>query len=70
MMARAGSELGDVLFSVINLARHLGLDGELALRQAIDRFEARFRHMESLGPVDGLSLDQLDQRWEQAKHEH
>jgi tetrapyrrole methylase family protein/MazG family protein len=68
--ARAGSELGDVLFSVINLARHLGLDGELALRQAIDRFEARFRHMESLGPVDGLSLDELDQRWEQAKHDH
>jgi MazG family protein len=65
--ARAESELGDVLFSVINLARHLGLDGELALRQAIDRFETRFRHMESLGPVDGLSLDQLNQRWEQAK---
>jgi tetrapyrrole methylase family protein/MazG family protein len=65
--ARVESELGDVLFSVINLARHLGLDGELALRQAIDRFETRFRHMESRGPVDGLSLDQLNQRWEQAK---
>ena len=63
----ANSELGDVLFSVINLARHLGVDGELALRQAIDRFEARFRHMESIGPLDGLTLDELDQRWEQAK---
>ncbi|MGH8950599.1 MAG: nucleoside triphosphate pyrophosphohydrolase [Acidimicrobiia bacterium] len=63
----ANSELGDVLFSVINLARHLGVDGELALRQAIDRFEARFRHMESIGPLDGLTLAQLDQRWEQAK---
>ena len=63
----ANSELGDVLFSVINLARHLGVDGELALRQAIDRFEARFRHMESIGPLDGLTLDELDRRWEQAK---
>lgn len=65
--AEAESELGDVLFSVINLARHLGLDGELALRGAIDRFEARFRHMESSGPLVGLSLDELDRRWERAK---
>ncbi|MGH8923570.1 MAG: nucleoside triphosphate pyrophosphohydrolase [Acidimicrobiia bacterium] len=65
---RAGSELGDVLFSVVNLARHLGLDGEIALRQAIDRFETRFRAMESTGSLDGLSLDELDQRWERAKH--
>jgi tetrapyrrole methylase family protein / MazG family protein len=66
--AEAESELGDVLFSVINLARHLGLDGELALRGAVDRFEARFRHMESIGSLHGLSLDELDRRWEQAKH--
>jgi tetrapyrrole methylase family protein/MazG family protein len=63
----AESELGDVLFSVINLARHLGVDGEVALRGAIDRFEARFRHMEGSGPLDGLSLDELNRRWEQAK---
>ncbi|MGH8871396.1 MAG: nucleoside triphosphate pyrophosphohydrolase [Acidimicrobiia bacterium] len=65
--AEAESELGDVLFSMINLARHLGLDGELALRRAIDRFETRFRHMESAGPLEGLSLDELNLRWEQAK---
>jgi len=64
---RAESELGDVLFSVINLARHLGLDGEVALRRAIDRFESRFRSMEAVGPVDGMSLDELNERWEQAK---
>jgi ATP diphosphatase len=63
----AESELGDVLFSVINLARHLGVDGELALRGAIDRFEARFRHMEGVGPLDGLTLDELNRRWEEAK---
>jgi tetrapyrrole methylase family protein / MazG family protein len=64
---RAESELGDVLFSVINLARHLGLDGEVALRKAIDRFEARFRLMEGAGPMEGVSLEELNQRWEQAK---
>ncbi|HEX5694866.1 MAG TPA: MazG nucleotide pyrophosphohydrolase domain-containing protein, partial [Acidimicrobiia bacterium] len=63
----AESELGDVLFSVINLARQLGLDGEVALRKAIDRFETRFRLMEGAGPVEGVSLDELNQRWEQAK---
>ncbi len=63
----AESELGDVLFSVINLARHLGIDGELALRGAVDRFETRFRSMESAGSLDGLTLDELDRRWEQAK---
>jgi MazG family protein len=63
----AESELGDVLFSVINLARHLGVDGEVALRGAVDRFEARFRQMEGSGPLDGLSLDELNRRWEEAK---
>jgi tetrapyrrole methylase family protein/MazG family protein len=63
----AQSELGDVLFSIIHLARHLGIDGELALRQAIDRFETRFRHMETRGPLEGLTLDEMNRRWEQAK---
>jgi tetrapyrrole methylase family protein/MazG family protein len=63
----AQSELGDVLFSIINLARHLGIDGELALRQAIDRFETRFRHMEARGPLEGLTLDEMNRRWERAK---
>lgn len=63
----AESELGDVLFSVVNLARHLGVDGEVALRGAIDRFETRFRHMEDTGSLEGLSLDELNQRWDEAK---
>jgi tetrapyrrole methylase family protein/MazG family protein len=64
---KAESELGDVLFSVINLARHLGLDGELALRGAIDRFESRFRSMEAVGPIAGLSLEEMNLRWDEAK---
>jgi uncharacterized protein YabN with tetrapyrrole methylase and pyrophosphatase domain len=64
---KAESELGDVLFSVINLARHLGLDGELALRGAIHRFESRFRSMEAVGPIAGLSLEEMNLRWDEAK---
>jgi tetrapyrrole methylase family protein/MazG family protein len=64
---RAESELGDVLFSVINLSRHLGVDGEVALRKAVDRFETRFRAMEAAGPVEGLSLHELNDRWERVK---
>jgi MazG family protein len=63
----AGSELGDVLFSVVNLARHLGVDGEVVLRGAVDRFDARFRSMESSGPLEDVSLEELNERWEQAK---
>lgn len=69
-MGGAGSiddEIGDVLFTVANLARHLGVDTELALQRAVDRFETRFRAMEAEGPLDGLDLDGLNQRWERAK---
>lgn len=63
----AGKELGDVLFAAVNVARHLGVDPEIVLRSANRRFEARFRLMESEGPLDGLTLDELDARWERAK---
>jgi tetrapyrrole methylase family protein / MazG family protein len=60
-------ELGDLLFSVINLARHLGVEPELALRRSTSTFEQRFRRMEQDGPLDGLDLDELNRRWEKAK---
>jgi tetrapyrrole methylase family protein/MazG family protein len=60
-------EWGDVAFTLVNLARHLGVDPELALRRAAGRFEARFRSMESMADLDGLSLDELDRLWERAK---
>lgn len=62
-----GSELGDVLFSVVNLARHLGMDPEMSLLGATGRFESRLRRMEVEGPLDELTLEQLDERWERAK---
>jgi MazG family protein len=64
---RVPEELGDVLFTVVNLARHLTVDPELALRGAIDRFISRFEEMEMMGPLEGLSLAELDERWEKAK---
>ena len=64
---RVPEELGDVLFTVVNLARHLNIDPELALRSAIERFTNRFGAMEAMGPLDGLTLAELDERWEQAK---
>lgn len=60
-------EIGDMLFSVVNLARHLGVDPELALTGTIQRFIDRFSSMERMGPLEGLSLEELDQRWEIAK---
>ena len=61
------AEIGDLLFAVVNLARHLQVDPELALTGSIRRFTSRFSAMEKVGPLDGLSLADLDARWEEAK---
>lgn len=65
-------ELGDVLFTVVNMTRRCGLDAEAVLRQANQKFETRFQHMEraALEAGSGLaqeSLGQLEQRWQAAK---
>jgi tetrapyrrole methylase family protein/MazG family protein len=62
-------ELGDVLFSLVNLARHLHIDPEMSLRQAVDRFSDRFRSMEATGDLHALTLDELNALWETAKRE-
>lgn len=72
--ARREAELGDLLFSVVNLARHLGIDAELALRRANDRFARRYRHLEqalaSRGqPAETVSAELLDSLWRAAKAE-
>lgn len=61
------SELGDVLFSIVNLARHLNFDPELSLQASATRFESRFRSMESHGDLSELSLDELNSLWESSK---
>lgn len=64
---RQTDELGDLLFAVVNLARRMDVDPEGALRRATERFDRRFRAMEEAGPLEGLTLQELDERWEAAK---
>ena len=66
------NELGDVLFTVVNAARHLKVDSEAALRKANRRFETRVRSAESDAAAEGTSLleesaERLDERWQKAK---
>jgi tetrapyrrole methylase family protein/MazG family protein len=61
------AEIGDLLFTMVNLTRHVGVDPELALQQAVNRFVGRFERMEADGPLEGLDLDQLNERWDRAK---
>ncbi len=60
-------EWGDAALTLVNLARHLDVDPELALRRAAGRFESRFRAMEAMTDLEGLSLAELDALWERAK---
>lgn len=74
-------ELGDVLFALVNLARHLGVDAEAALRATSDKFTTRFSHVERRvkerhggwphaddgGVGRGVSLEEMDGYWQEAK---
>jgi ATP diphosphatase len=60
-------ELGDLLFALVNLARHLNIDAEEALRKANRKFEKRFRAIEKAPGFSDLSLDEMEALWVQAK---
>ena len=60
-------ELGDLLFAVVNLARHLNIEPEAALREANAKFEKRFRAIEKAPRFADLSLDEMEQLWVAAK---
>jgi tetrapyrrole methylase family protein/MazG family protein/ATP diphosphatase len=75
---RIEAELGDVLFALVNLARHVDVDAEGALRRTIDKFTRRFDHVEARvrdkhggwptsAADDRLTLEELDGYWEEAK---
>jgi len=75
---RIEAELGDVLFALVNLSRHVRVDAEGALRRTIDKFARRFEHVEARvkekhggWPTrdgdDRLTLEELDGYWEEAK---
>ena len=60
-------ELGDLLFAVVNLARHLNIEPEAALREANRKFEQRFRAIEQEPGFNGMSLDEKEALWVRAK---
>ena len=70
--AHIGMELGDLLFAVVNVARHVGIDAELALRAASDKFRSRFEQVESLASERSIDLHEadlatLDALWDEVK---
>tara|TARA_R110002094_G_scaffold137431_6_gene129023 strand:+ start:482 stop:1261 length:780 start_codon:yes stop_codon:yes gene_type:complete len=64
-------ELGDVLFSICNLARHHGINPEVALAATTDKFQRRFRHVEQSFDYDlrGKPLADMEIAWDQAKRD-
>jgi nucleoside triphosphate diphosphatase len=67
------AEFGDLLFTTMNLARHLNVDAESALRRSNAKFRARFASMERVGggaeQLKSMSPDELERLWSQAKSE-
>jgi uncharacterized protein YabN with tetrapyrrole methylase and pyrophosphatase domain len=62
-------EIGDLLFTIVNIARWQKVDAEDALRVMLNRFQSRFQHMEeaSSKPLQELTLEEWDMLWNQAK---
>jgi tetrapyrrole methylase family protein/MazG family protein len=67
-------EFGDILFSIVNISRFLGIDAEGALRKTINKFKKRFQYVESIAekkgekPLNQYSLNELDAMWDEAKN--
>jgi len=69
---RAEEEMGDLLFSIVQLARQLGIEPETALRKANNKFTGRFTEMETAitesgREMRGMTLDEMESEWERAK---
>jgi MazG family protein len=71
-LERIAAELGDVLFALANLARHVGVDAESALQAANARFVRRFEHIERRlteagRALESTPLEEMDRLWDEAK---
>ncbi|WP_391528685.1 nucleoside triphosphate pyrophosphohydrolase [Photorhabdus akhurstii] len=67
-------EIGDLLFAVVNLSRHLGYKPEIALQKACNKFESRFREVEKLilnqgQTLEAATLEEMEQMWQQVKRQ-
>ena len=74
IQSRIEEEIGDLLFAVVNLSRHLGHEPELALQKACHKFERRFRQVEKLilnkgSSLENATLDEMEKLWQQIKKE-
>lgn len=72
-MEMARKELGDILFSVVNLSRYYNIDPELALQETNRKFQYRFSHIENVLRESGktfeeVGIKELDEIWEEAKN--
>lgn len=70
--AAVHAELGDLLFAIVNVARYLDVDPEMALREATEKFIARFQYIEKAAAQKGqdlhqMSLEEMDELWNAAK---
>jgi MazG family protein len=61
------NEIGDILFALVNVARHLKVDPEQALRKSNRKFRRRFAHVESNAKLPGASLTEMEALWQEAK---
>lgn len=66
---KISDELGDVLFSIVNVARFLDVDATEALEKTIKKFDRRFRYVEKKCDVEKTSLEELEKYWQEAKKE-
>ncbi|WP_432204815.1 nucleoside triphosphate pyrophosphohydrolase [Cetobacterium somerae] len=64
---KAREELGDLFFALVNLSRHLGVNPEICLNEASNKFERRFRYVESNCNLEESTLEEMDKLWEEAK---
>ena len=67
-----GEELGDLLFTMVNIARFLDVESEEVLAQTVDRFTRRFHHIEAElrqanKDFDQSSIEEMDRYWDEAK---
>jgi len=66
---RLEDEFGDILFSLVNYARYVGIDPETALEKVNRKFKSRFEYIEEQAPkpLDAMTLEEMDALWDEAK---
>ncbi|MGL4947129.1 MAG: MazG nucleotide pyrophosphohydrolase domain-containing protein, partial [Cetobacterium sp.] len=64
---KSEEELGDLFFALVNLSRHIGINPEICMNKASDKFEKRFRKVEMKCDLEKASLEDMNKVWEEIK---